>query len=103
MSVSDWFDDLPILGKLPPKKAIAKLREVGEDKPAAALEAAQEGEGRTYGSRDWFRLWPRDRVCQNTAHAFGHLAPAPPSSELLPIQHAGNIPADPTLKNSRIK
>jgi hypothetical protein len=103
MSTSDWFDDLPVLGKLPPEKAIAKLREVGEDKLAAALEEAQEGEGRTYGIRDWFRLWPRDRVCHYTAHAFGHLAPAPPGSEPLPIQDAGNIPADPTLKNSRIK
>lgn len=34
---------------------------------------------------------------------YGYLAPAPPGSDPLPIQHAGNIAADPTLKKTRIK
>jgi len=48
--------------------------------------------------------WPfQDRPWQHTAHAFGYLAPAPPGSAPLSIQHAGNIAADPSLKNSHVK
>src|SRR5712692_11691831 len=102
MATSAWFDDLPVLGKLPPTQAAAKLREVGEDEAAAALGAAQEAERQTFGERKW--RWPfQDRAWQHTAHAFGYLAPAPPGGEPLPIQHAGNIAADLALKNSRIK
>jgi hypothetical protein len=45
----------------------------------------------------------QDRPWQHTAHAFGYLASAPPGSAPLSIQHAGNIAADPALKNSHIK
>ena len=31
MRHQDWFDDLPVLGKLPPDLAAAKLREIGDD------------------------------------------------------------------------
>src|SRR6266705_848095 len=31
MDTTGWFDDLPVIGKLPPEQAIIKLREVGED------------------------------------------------------------------------
>jgi hypothetical protein len=103
MITSGWFDGLSVLGKLPPAQAAAKLREVGEDEAANALEAAQSEEHPTFGIRDVFRFWPPDRVCQHTAHAFGYLAPAPLGSEPMPIQHAGNMSADPTLRNSRIK
>src|SRR5437763_122727 len=104
MSASRWFDDLPVLGKLPPEEAAAKLREVGENITALALESTPKGVVRgpsTYGVRG---LWPfQDKPWQYTAHAFGYLAPAPPGNQPLPIQHAGNIAADQTLKNSRIK
>ncbi len=103
MTRPSWFDDLPVLGKLPLEAAAAKLRELGEDEAATTLEAASpEQEAKTFGTRKGW--WPfQDRAWQHTAHAFGYLAPAPPGSESLPIQHAGNIPADPSLKNSRIK
>lgn len=104
MTTSTWFDDLPVLGALPPQEAAAKLREVGEVETAAALEAAP-GEvmrGPVFGRRGI--RWPfGDKAWQHTAHAFGYLAPAPPGSDPLPIQHAGNIPADATLKKARIK
>jgi hypothetical protein len=101
MSASTWFDDLPVLGKLPPKQAATKLREVGEDDAAAALEAGQEAAAHTFGGPWW---WPfQDRPWQHTARAFGYLAPAAPSQAPLPIRHAGNIAADPALKNGRIK
>lgn len=101
MSTSNWFEDLPVIGKLPPEQAAAKLREVGEEGAATALESTAEVPTRTFGVPKW---WPfQDRAWQHTAHAFGYLAPAPPGDAPLPIRHAGNIEADPTLKNSRIK
>ena len=103
MTTSTWFDDLPVLGALPPQEAAGKLREVGESEAATALENATTREAVLYakGAKPW---WPfGDKAWQHTAHAFGYLAPAPPGSDQLPIQHAGNIAADPTLKNSRLK
>ena len=51
MTASIWFDDLPVLGKLPLVQAAAKLREVGENEAAAALEDAQDTERQTFGGR----------------------------------------------------
>src|SRR5438034_125789 len=39
---ADWLARLPVIGSLPPEVAAAKLREVGEDETADALE--EEGE-----------------------------------------------------------
>jgi len=56
---------------------------------------------RTFGKPSW---WPfQDKPWQHTAHTFGFLARTAPGSTALPIQHAGNIAADPALKNGRIK
>lgn len=105
MARSQWFDDLPVLGKMTPAEAAAKLREVGENEAAEALEAAA-GKGvrggEAFGARpSW---WPfQDKPWQHTAHAFGYLAPAPPGDDPLPIKHAGNIAPDAGLKKSRIK
>ncbi len=101
MNTSMWFDDLPVLGKLLPEQAAAKLREVGEDEAATACELMQAPTRSTFGTS---KLWPfQDRAWQNTAHAFGYLTPTSSGSERLPIYHAGNTAADPTLKNARIK
>jgi hypothetical protein len=108
MDMPSWFDEIPVLGKLPPERAAVKLREVGEEDVASVLEAAVQRSGRAkvpqaMSPLDWVRIWPRGRTVQHTGHAFGHLAPAPPGDQPLPIRHAGNIPADPTLQGSRIK
>jgi hypothetical protein len=101
MSAPTWFDDVPVLGKMPPEQAAAKLREVGEDDAAAVLEAGQEETTSTFGMPSW---WPfQNKPWQHTAHAFGYLAPAVSGNAPLFIQHAGNIAADPALKNGRIK
>lgn len=97
--MSVWFDDLPVLGKLPPAQAAGKLRELGESEAASALENAAVT--KTFSVRSMLHL--QDKPWQHTAHAFGYLAPAPQGSDTLPIRHAGNIEADPSLKNSRIK
>jgi hypothetical protein len=104
MSDFQFFDDLPVLGRMPPAEAAVKLRELGEDEEAAALETAQEEAargGETFALEDWVPF--RERLWQPTAHAFGFLAPAEPGKGMLPIQHAGNIASDASLKNSRIR
>jgi hypothetical protein len=105
MVTSNWFDQLPVLGKLPPAQAARKLRELGEVEAATLLEAAQDEvtRGRPVQA-DLKRWWPfQDKPWQHTAHAFGYLAPASTGSGLLPINHAGNITSQPELKNARIK
>src|SRR5690242_13707242 len=105
MATQDPFDDLPVLGKLPPELAAVKLREVGDQATAEVLErSATEGEPElvSFGVSAW--PWPfRDRPWQHTAHAFGYLPSTPPGDGLIPIRHAGNMVADAGLKNARIK
>jgi hypothetical protein len=102
-----WFDDLPTLGSWPAPQAAAKLRELGEEQVAAAVEVAgAAATGPLTAGPARAGWWPfSDRpepAWRHTAHAFGYLAPAPPGNRPLPIRHAGNIPADPTLKGGRV-
>jgi len=101
MTPSTWFNDLPVLGALPPEQAAARLRQLGEVEAAAALEnAAHQAVSFKLGKR----RWPfTDRPWQHTAHAFGYLAPAGPGAGPQPLRHAGDIAPDPSLKNGRIK
>jgi hypothetical protein len=111
MTKSDWFDDTPVLGKMPPEEAAAKLREMGEDEAAETMGA--EGQEATskpsmMGGPSGLSLKPVRRILgprpwQYTSHAFGYLAPTPVGDALLSIQNAGTIQADSSLKNSRIK
>src|SRR5437870_1315027 len=104
MNTTAWFDDLPVIGKLPPEQAIVKLREVGEDDVADMLELAQEGELKVFrstGLRSWLHL--HDRPWEHTAHTFGYLAPTSPGHAPLPIQSIGTVTSDSSLKHSRIK
>jgi hypothetical protein len=103
MADADWLARLPVIGNLPPDVAAAKLREVGEDEIAQALEEAPEAVPATYGALSRFGIG-QDRVWQHTAHAIGYLAPAGgPQAGLLEIQQAGNIASDEALRGSRIK
>jgi hypothetical protein len=110
--MSVWFDDLPVLGKLPPEQAVAKLREVGENEVADKLVAAQliantvaktrEQAPQVFG--DYGHWWAfEEKPYQYTSHIFGYIAPDPTDSEVLPIVSASRITADSTLKNSRVK
>ena len=101
MATTTWFDDLPVIGKMQPDKAAAKLHEVGEHDAATALEGGL-AKGEVF--RGLARPWPfQDKPWQHTAHAFGYLAPVPPGSSAQPLQHAGNIAPDASLKKARIK
>src|SRR5262249_35406614 len=97
----DVFADLPVLGRLAPEAAAAKLRELGElvGGPAAEAEAALPP---SFGIGSWLWGGPA-KPWQHTAHAFGYIAPAAANDAPLPIRPAGSIAADPKLKNARIK
>jgi hypothetical protein len=96
-----WFDDLPVLAEMPFAEAAVKLRAMGEEEAAAALEEVKAPP--TFGLAA--RLWPfaQPRAWQHTAHAFGHIAPAPPGRDPLPIQHVGNVAPETGLRNGRVK
>ncbi len=104
MHTSNWFDDQPVIGKLPPEQAAVKLREVGESEAADMLEVAQDTQSKAFESRGRKSWWPfQDKPWQHTSHAFGYLAPSLPESDPQPIYSIGNISPDPNLKNARIK
>ncbi len=96
--MTQWFEE-PVLGELRPAQAAEKLREMGENEAASALERTADTV--TYGKHGF---WPfQDKAWQHTAHAFGYIAPSHSGNEPVPIRHAGNISADTALKNARIK
>jgi hypothetical protein len=123
MSTTDWFDDMPVVGKMSKGAIATKLREMGDEESATAIEAELSEEQDTETSEARMMTAPSapgvaaprgmlptprarlfgPRPWQYTAHAFGYLAPAEPGDDPLPIRHAGNIEADVSLKNSRIK
>jgi len=96
MSAKDnqlWFDDIPVLAKLPRGEAAAKLREMGDTETAELLE--RKG---IMAPRGLPRPW------QHTSHAFGHIPLLDlNSTQPVDITHAGSMPPDDRLKGSRIK
>jgi hypothetical protein len=93
---------MPALGELPPAEAAARLREVGADEFAAAIEAAAAAAPASYGIGG-LRL-RRDRGFRHTTHAVGYLAPAAaPGGGALTITHPGNIDPDTSLAGARVK
>ncbi|HCI79996.1 MAG TPA: hypothetical protein DHW02_09915 [Ktedonobacter sp.] len=109
MNSSSWFDNQPVIGKLSPEQAAAKLREVGEDEAASRLESM--GTGLESTGQQQFRgessrrvWWPfQDKPWQYTAHTFGYLAPNVSNSDPMPIRHIESIAAHPDLRGKRIK
>ncbi len=64
------FEDLPVIGALSRVDVAIKLREIGDDKAAEAIEHAAPARVTMRGA-DW---WPfRDRAWQHTAHSIGFL------------------------------
>lgn len=103
MTTDTWFDDLPVIGKLPPAQAAAKLREVGEDEVADAIENAQykvTTDSTKFGIPEDLGLRPQ--LWLYSSHIFGYSVPEP-NKTALSIQSASDISADPTLKNTPIK
>jgi hypothetical protein len=87
-----------VIGALPHDSAAAKLREVGENAAAEAMERASAPPTKFGGAG----LWPfHDRAWQHTAHSIGFL-PAGGGAEPQEIVGLGAAQADPSLKNARI-
>jgi hypothetical protein len=105
MEPSSWFDDMPVIGKLPPEEAAVVLREVGDLDTADMLEMQQETTSQTFGelgTRKSFWLF-QDRPWQHTAHAFGYLTRPPSGGEIWSIYPVDTIAANPHLKQAHIK
>jgi len=107
MTTFKEFSDVPVVGDMPVDQAVVKLREIGENEVADALEAQQPARGvaETFGSlSDLFALLKQSPPPYlNTAHVYGYLAPDQGGSKVLPIKHAGDMSGDPQLKNARLR
>ena len=97
------FKDLTPIGKLPPEQAAAKLREMDDPETAQAIEDSLRRSGSPTRSLSLFGGLFEPKPYQHTAHTIGFLPASPPGAERLPIQYAGNIAADETLKNGRLR
>ncbi len=90
----------PVIGALPPPQAALKLTELGYSGEAKEISSAPE---------KIFSLvsWPgthEPTPWQHTNHAFGFISASDSmSSSPVPIIYAGNMKADLSLQNSRIK
>lgn len=86
MTTNRMFPDVPLLGERAPDETSVRP-------PAAPVGAARA-----------FHVFGNDHPYQHVAHQFGYIAPvekgAVPAE--LPIQSAGTVEADPTLKGKRI-
>jgi hypothetical protein len=110
MSVFNCFDDLPVLAGRGPEELAAYLHAVGEADLGSAVEAvlAAPPQGAisfspSAGKAWWWPFPEREPPAWlHAAHVFGHLAPAPPGDEPLPIRYAGSIQPDATLRKARI-
>lgn len=95
------FFSIPVIGRLEPDEAAEKLREIDEPDLDELFEAEEEEASLSFADALHWRV--QDRPWQHTAHTFGYLEAAPPGSEKRSIMYAGNIEADETLKNARIR
>lgn len=93
------FEDIKVIGELPPRRIASKLRQMGD--PDTADEIMQRTTT-AEGAEALFGLGP-PKPWQHTTHQFGYIALQTPASiDLQPIQYAGAIVADPSLKRINI-
>jgi hypothetical protein len=96
MSKSTWFEDLPVIGRMPAQRAANKLLEVGEDKAAAEVLTRAGAKGTAFGPLDWLK-----RPWASPTHTFGHVS----AGELKPnqnvdVQNVSALTPDPSLKDT---
>ena len=103
MPLASAFSDVPVAGRQAPLRLAAKLRELGDFDTAEMIEGAERRATDPSLSFGVLESLFKPKPWQHTAHAYGYLAVAPAGAQRLAIQHAGNIEADPTLKNARLK
>lgn len=86
-----WFDDLPVLGSLPPAERAAIVRDL-DPPPEVALEAFSKGLFFSSVLEPW----------EHIAHAFGHVKLSAEGPPLVEVSHAGEIKPDSTLKGASV-
>lgn len=94
-----FFEDMPVLGKLPLEERAKKFEEVGDVETAEEIrkQIRMRSKGKGLFGRE-------ERPCEDTSHAFGFIPEIEYEKEdLLPIKHAGIIKPDFSLKNKRVK
>lgn len=98
MYANQWFDDLHVIGRMPPQAAARKLAELGDFEAAAIIEA-----GRPATDKATFSLWGKlfEKAYRNTSHAFGFIPPA--DADIVPIHNATRIKPDVSLRGVPIK
>jgi hypothetical protein len=96
-------DELKVIGRLPLVEAAAKLREMDDPETADVIERAHAEAPSAAPNFGLFGELGRPRAYQHTAHTIGFLPSSPPGGSRLPIRYAGNIEADESLKNSRLR
>jgi hypothetical protein len=95
-----FFEDMPVLGKLPLEVRAEKFEEVGDKKTAKTIRAAAKAPPKKLG----FGIGRTERLCEHTAHAFGFIPQIEWENDApMQIKHAGNIKPDESLKNKRVK
>jgi hypothetical protein len=94
-----FFEDLPVLGMLPPEEKARKFEEVNDMETVEEIREEIKASGRGF--------WPgrsEVRPCEHTSHAFGFVPQFElGKNECIQIKDASNIKPDTSLKNSRIK
>ena len=101
MNEEQWFEDVPVAGRLPMPEIAQYLRSIGNEELAEELELAPSESQRTdYGLESLFGRAARPWM--HTAHVFGFAPAAGAGEEALPLVHAGSIEPDPTLRNQRV-
>jgi len=93
------FKDIKVIGELPPRRVVTKLRQMGD--PDAADEINQHIA--TTDKAEPLFGWGPPKPWQHTTHQFGYIAlQTPNATDPQPIRFAGAIAADLSLKNNRI-
>jgi hypothetical protein len=98
------LDDVTVISRMEPRQAAAALRAVGEIDVALALEQAPArpgGRPSSYGIFDMFSTSPKPWM--HSGHTFGFLPQKASASQEHEIVAAGEIDADESLRNSRVK
>ena len=95
---SYFFEDVPVLGKLPLEERAKKFEEVGDVDTAKNIEAEANAISKGVGL---FRR--EERRCEDTAHALGFIPTNEPGKkDLIHITYAGLIEPDESLERVKI-
>jgi hypothetical protein len=106
MTISRVFSDIPAVDDMPLAQAKEKLREIGENEVADALEQTQSsGKAEAFANlSDLFSFLKRPPpVWLPNGHTYGYLASDHTGRKDLPIKHAGDMDSDQSLKNTRLR